>query len=92
VGKSPREPLWACKVHIAAEFRDWLKKRFPFVHIILVLAGCTGVAQRGVRRGAMRRGMGKQMVVILELRLERREKNNVQWMTEFSSSAEPDSV
>jgi hypothetical protein len=45
-----------------------------------------------VRRGAMRRGMGKQMVVILELRLERREKNNVQWMTEFSSSAEPDSV
>jgi hypothetical protein len=61
------------------------------VHIILVLAGCTGVAQRGVRRGAMRRGMGKQMVVILELRLER-EKNNVQWMTEFSSSAEPDSV
>jgi len=92
VGKSPREPLWACKVHIAAEFRDWLKKRFPFVHIILVPAGCTGVAQRGVRRGAMRRGMGKQMVVILELRLERREKNNVQWMTEFSSSAEPDSV
>jgi len=50
VGKSPREPLWACKVHIAAEFRDWLKKRFPFVHIILVPAGCTGVAQRGVRR------------------------------------------
>jgi len=79
-------------VHTAAEFRDWLKKRFPFVHIILVPAGCTGVAQRGVRRGAMRRGMGKQMVVILELRLERREKNNVQWMTEFSSSAEPDSV
>ena len=80
MGKSPREPLWAC-LHIAAEFRDWLKKRFPFVHIILVPAGCTGVAQRGVRRGAvkrgaMRRGMGKQMVVILELRLERREKNN----------------
>ena len=24
VGKSPREPLWACKVHIAAEFRIWL--------------------------------------------------------------------
>ena len=32
MGQSPREPLWACKVHIAAEFRDWLKKRFPFVH------------------------------------------------------------
>jgi len=76
VGKSPREPLWACKVHIAAEFRDWLKKRFPFVHIILVPAGCTGVAQRGASeeggseegRGAMRRGMGKQMVMIPELK------------------------
>ena len=71
--KSPREPLWACKVHIAAEFRDWLKKRFPFMHH-LGPAGCTGVAQRGVRRGAvvkrgaMRRGMGKQMVMILELK------------------------
>ena len=73
-GKSPREPLWVCKVHIAAEFRDWLKKRFPFVHIILVPAGCTGVAQRGaVKRGAMRSGMGKQMVMILELRKTRRQ-------------------
>jgi len=27
-----------------------------------------------VKRGAMRRGMGKQMVMILELRLVRREK------------------
>ena len=77
---SGKEP--ACKVHIAAEFRDWLKKRFPFVHILLVPAGCTGVAQRGVRRGAvkrgaMRRGMGKQMVkqmvMILELRKTRRQ-------------------
>jgi len=80
--RAPESP-WACKVHIAVEFRDWLKKRFPFVHIILVPAGCTGVAQRGVRRGAvkrgaMRRGMGKQMVMILELRLERREKKRRQ--------------
>jgi hypothetical protein len=48
-GKSPREPLWVCKVHIAAEFRDWLKKRFPFVHIILVpltyLLTYTGLAK-----------------------------------------------
>ena len=48
-----------------------MAERFPFVHIILVPAGCTGVAQRGVRRGAvkrgaMRRGMEKQMVMILE--------------------------
>ena len=77
-------------MHIAAEFRDWLKKRFPFVHIILVPSGCTGVAQRGaVKRGAMRRGMGKQMVMILELRKTRRQNYcqlmyNVQWMTEFS--------
>jgi hypothetical protein len=34
------------------------------------------VRRGAVKRGAMRRGMGKQMVVILELRLERREKNN----------------
>jgi hypothetical protein len=69
-----------------------MKKRFPFVHIIMVPAGCTGVAQRGVRRGAvkrgaMRRGIGKQMVMILELRKTRRQiwcqlMYNVQW--EFS--------
>jgi hypothetical protein len=47
-------------VHIAAVFRDWLKKRFPFVHIILVPAGCTGVAQRGVRRGAVKRGRSEE--------------------------------
>ena len=49
MGKSPREPLWSCKVHIAAEFRDWLKKRFPFVHIILVPAGwcCSEGSEEG---------------------------------------------
>jgi len=31
------------------------------------------VTQRGVKRGAMRRGMGKQMVMILELRKTRRQ-------------------
>jgi hypothetical protein len=42
-----------------------------------------------VKRGAVRRGMGKMMVMILELR-KRLEDNqcqlmyNVQWMTEFS--------
>jgi hypothetical protein len=48
-----------------------------------------GVTQRGVRRGALRRGMGKMMVMILELRKTRRQDYcqlmyNVQWMTEFS--------
>jgi hypothetical protein len=32
-----------------------------------------GVTQRGVRRGAMRRGMGKKMVMMLELRMTRRQ-------------------
>jgi hypothetical protein len=31
------------------------------------------VTQRGVRRGAMRRGMGKKMVMIFELRKTRRQ-------------------
>ena len=34
-----------------------------------------GVTQRGVRRGAMRRGMGKKMVMILELLRKTRRQN-----------------
>ena len=42
-----------------------------------------------MKRGAVRRGMGKMMVMILELRKTRRQNQcqlmyNVQWMTEFS--------
>jgi len=42
-----------------------------------------------VKRGAVRRGMGKMMVMVLELRKIRRQNQcqlmyNVQWMTEFS--------
>ena len=88
---SGKEP--ACKVHIAAEFRDWLKKRFPVVHHLgagwLHRCCSEGSEEGAVKRGAVRRGMGKMMVMILELR-KRLEDNqcqlmyNVQWMTEFS--------
>ena len=48
-----------------------------------------GKEPRGSEEGAVRRGMGKMMVMILELRKTRRQNQcqlmyNVQWMTEFS--------
>jgi hypothetical protein len=36
-----------CRVHIRKEFCEWLYKTYPFVHMILVPAGCTGIAQVG---------------------------------------------
>jgi hypothetical protein len=49
------------------------------------------VRRGAVKREAVRRGMGKMMVMILELRKTRRQNQcqlmyNVQWMTEFSKT------
>ena len=32
-------------VHTCKEFRDWLKNKHPYLHLVYIPAGCTGVAQ-----------------------------------------------